>query len=394
MILYRYTDLHFPPCSLCFIYLNKIKTVFTCLMPSFTGAAQGDKIFAHVTVLPHLDLNTNSGWLCKESRTVAKRMGRKQDKARARLQKYEKAIIGGTAKECEEVSTTEMVDSGNSTNSQVNNDDDDYDVNDGVNDGYSKCGGKKQVEVDAKKVYQDYGDASDNHEDRKTTNNQSIGNEYPSTTTSDNRNSSGKESKSKSKGVIVLEEGEQARFIFHAAGHCGKLPSLLGVLQRHGIAVSSEWLTLSSSLSSSASNSDAVVATSQSDDSASSATSASASADASNANAFNVGGYVNKDDLNSNNRKSDSVNAVNGSSSGSCGSGSINNISTGNMRSFGDGGDGDGFDATSQLSSATATTIEGGDRGGGQGSDHGITFKLARAALGRKAVYNQHSIGE
>jgi hypothetical protein len=44
------------------------------------------------------------------------------------------------------------------------------------------------------------------------------------------------------KGIIVLEEGEMARFIFHAAGHCGKLECLLGVLKKHQIIVPDELL--------------------------------------------------------------------------------------------------------------------------------------------------------
>ena len=175
------------------------------------GGPKGVKLFAHVAVLPHMELNTNrcvgpmqsgnriekihftllllmtnickillifllSGWLC-EGRQIERSRGRRLEKATGRLRRQEnekKKVQQGSALEND--SDTEFTSPSGETYSSLT-----------------------AFHINERKVYESY-----------------------------------------------LKGEEMPHFIFHAAGHCGKLVSLRGILLKRGIPVPEEFLSLDS----------------------------------------------------------------------------------------------------------------------------------------------------
>ena len=58
------------------------------------GARKGPKLYAHVAVLPHLELNTNSGWVQVEDERVKKHRGRRFERAKRRMRARGSDAIG------------------------------------------------------------------------------------------------------------------------------------------------------------------------------------------------------------------------------------------------------------------------------------------------------------
>jgi hypothetical protein len=140
------------------------------------GATQGVKLFAHVAVLPHLDLNSNSGWLASGAHGRCK-MARQQERQRERERERER-----------ESHESDMVCGGTGL-------DDGRGIEEIEKIGVGGKGGGEEGGGEIRGVVRNV------------------------------------------KGVrdVPLLAGEMARFIFHAAGRVGKARALLGVLRAHRI---------------------------------------------------------------------------------------------------------------------------------------------------------------
>ena len=162
------------------------------------GGEKGDKVFDNIVVIPHIDFNTNSGWLHK-SRTGLTKLRRRRVKRNLRIK--------NSSNDSHTI---------NSTDTDNNNDDDNNDNNSNT---------INNIDTD-----------NNNDDNNNTNNNNNVDN-------NNTNNSNDNTITSTNNGIDNEDDDECATFIFHAAGLKDKNDALLYMVKKFDIAIDMEPLT-------------------------------------------------------------------------------------------------------------------------------------------------------
>jgi hypothetical protein len=187
------------------------------------GAPKGVKLYAHVAVFPHLDLNTNCGWIFVDSAQIGRNRGRRAEKAKKRI----KSHIVSTSGKVREVEGEPM--GGEGTVKVVEED--------GSISGKAHSAEEGVQNLDStRESYMDLG----------------CGNDVESSLPSDIETRAAELADVPDPAQLdevayyeaYLTGLQMPKFIFHAAGHCGKIECLRGIMQKMNIPVPEEFLAM------------------------------------------------------------------------------------------------------------------------------------------------------